>query len=69
MAELFDCSPRMAVKLARCEQIAMRQTYKTLSGYLAPMTHEDYCILQHRAYDGIGATGGSGALYMENLNV
>ena len=42
---LFDCSPRMAVKLARCNEIARSQLAKTKADTLVVWTEEDFDIL------------------------
>lgn len=45
MADLFDCSPRIAAKLARCEEIARTQLLASREpGNYAPW--QDYEILQ-----------------------
>ena len=44
-APLFDCSPRIAIKLARCAEIARSQLAKTKADTLVVWTDEDFAIL------------------------
>lgn len=42
MTDLFDCSPQIAAKLARCQRMAMPRPYPYS---LAPLTDDDAYIL------------------------
>lgn len=65
---VFDCSPRIAAKLARCAEAARRQLHLTQCRCVHWITDEDRAILV-RVTDGRGMPKPSRYRYLARLNI